>query len=112
MNLDILKLIVVLLSLLYLNLKIKPQVSSVNYRIMNVGLFLLLFSSLLDFTDGVKNLNYILILGKKSLFHDIIEDQFSNTPGFALFVLGAFREIMSVKRNIKKTDSTIEGEKK
>lgn len=99
MNLDILKLIVVLISLLYLNLKVKPRSNSVNYRIMNVGLYLLLFSSLLDFTDGFKSLSYVPILGKKYLFHDLLEDQFSNTPGFALFVFGAFREIMGIKRN-------------
>lgn len=112
MNLDILKLIVVLISLLYLNFKVKPQIGSVNYRIMNIGLYLLLFASLLDFTDGFKSLDYIPILGKKYLFHDILEDQFSNTPGFALFVFGAFREIMSIKRSRKTANSTIEDEKK
>ncbi len=99
MNLDILKLIVVLIALLYLNTKIKSHIHSLNYRIMNIGLSLLLVASILDYTDGIKRLNYALIIGKKAPFHDFIEDQVCNTPGFALFALGAFMEIM--KKNKK-----------
>ena len=94
MDLDALKLIVVLVAFLYLNLKARPQISSGNYWIMNVGLFLLLVAATLDFTDGIAGLNNFPILGKKAAFHDIIEDQFADTPGLALFILGTFREII------------------
>lgn len=93
MNLDILKLIVVLIAFLYLNKKIKPYIYPLNYRLMNIGLFLLLVASILDYTDGIKSLKYAPIIGKKAQFHDFIEDQICNTPGFALFALGAFMEI-------------------
>lgn len=94
MNLDIFKLIVVLIALFYLNLKIKPHINSTNYRIMNIGLCLLLFASVLDFTDGFKSLKYFPILGKKGYLHGILEDQFGDIPGLALFILGTFREIL------------------
>lgn len=95
MDLDVLKLIVVLIAFLFLNLKARPRISTVNYWIMNVGLFLLLFSSLLDSTDGIKALENVPILGRGDPLHDIIEDQFSNIPGFALFALGAFRQMLN-----------------
>ena len=97
MNLDIVKLIVVLLAFVFLNFKVKPNARPLNYRIMNIGLFLLLLASVLDFTDGFKCLNHIPILGKKAPFHDILEDQFLDTPGLFLFALGAFREILTKK---------------
>lgn len=97
MNIDILKLIVVLAALLYFNFKARPHVSSLNYWIMNAGLCLILFASILDFTDGFESLNHIPILGKKAPFHDILEDQFLDTPGLALFLFGAFREMITKK---------------
>lgn len=100
MNLDILKLIVVLIAIFYLIKKVKPQIYPLNYRLMNIGLFLLLAASILDYTDGIKRLKYAPIIGKKAQFHDFIEDQIFNTPGFALFALGAFMEIM--KKNKRK----------
>jgi len=98
MNIDILKLIVVLIVFLYLNLKVKPCISRPNFWIMNIGLLLLLLASILDFTDGFKCLNHIPILGKKAPLHDVLEDQFFDTPGLALFALGAFREILKSKK--------------
>ena len=95
MNPDVLKLTVVLVAFLYLNLKARSCIKSGNYWIMNIGLFLLLVAAVLDFTDGIAGLNNFPILGKKAIFHDIIEDQFADTPGLAFFVLGAFREIIT-----------------
>lgn len=99
MNVDILKLIIVLSTFLYLNIKAKPHISRLNYWIMNVGLYLLLFASVLDFTDGIKGLNYIPIIGDEAPFHDVLEDQFADTPGLALFIFAAFREIIKRKYN-------------
>jgi hypothetical protein len=61
---------------------------------MNAGLTLLLFASVLDFTDGIKALNHVPIIGQRAPHHDVLEDQFGDIPGFALFALGALREIM------------------
>lgn len=61
---------------------------------MNAGLSLLLFASTLDFTDGVRSLNKVPVIGQRAPFHDVLEDQFGDLPGFALFAIGAFREIM------------------
>ena len=98
MNPDIFKLIVVLIALLYLNLKLRPsQIDPKNYWIMNIGLLLLLFASVLDFADGIKALDNFPILGKKAPFHDVLEDQFGDIPGLALFIFGAFREILRKK---------------
>jgi len=91
---DILKVAAVLAALIYLNTKAKSRVSATNYRIMNAGLSLLLFASILDFTDGIRALNNVPVIGQRAPFHDVLEDQFGDMPGFALFALGAFREIM------------------
>ena len=91
---DLLKVIVVLSVIIYLNKKAKSRISSANFRTMNVGLGLLLFASILDFTDGIRALNHVPIIGQRAPFHDILEDQFGDIPGFALFALGALKEIM------------------
>ena len=101
MNIDIAKLIVVLSVFLYLNLRVRQKIEPANFWIMNVGLILLLFAAALDFFDGFKSLNYFPILGKKAPFHDILEDQFGDTPGLALFAFGAFREM--IKRRLNKS---------
>ena len=90
---DILKVLAVLAAIIYLNTKAKSQVSTTNYRLMNTGLSLLLFASILDFTDGVRALNHVPIIGQRAPFHDLLEDQFGDLPGFSLFALGAFREL-------------------
>ena len=94
MNIDILKLIVVVVALLYFNFKVKAHINKENCSLINIGLCLLLFASILDFTDGFKSLNNILILGKNDPLHDVLEDQFGDTPGLALLIMGAFREIL------------------
>lgn len=91
---DFLKIFAVLAALVYLNTKARSRVSSTNYWTMNAGLSLLLFASILDFTDGIRALNHVPIIGQRALHHDILEDQFGDIPGFALFALGALREIM------------------
>ncbi|MDJ0862436.1 MAG: hypothetical protein QNK18_10570 [Gammaproteobacteria bacterium] len=91
---DILKVIAVLVALIYLNTKAKSRVSSTNYRIMNAGLSLLMFAAILDFTDGIRALDQVPVIGQRAPFHDVLEDQVGDMPGFALFALGAFREIM------------------
>lgn len=91
---DILKVVAVLTALVYLNTKAKSKVSRTNYWTMNTGLSLLLFASTLDFTDGIRSLNKVPVIGQRAPFHDILEDQFGDLPGFALFAIGAFREIM------------------
>ncbi|MEW6009551.1 MAG: hypothetical protein AB1629_07960 [Candidatus Omnitrophota bacterium] len=95
MNLDFLKVIVVLIALALLNFKIRPSLSSLNFFIMNLGLFLLLFAASLDFTDGIKELDYLPVLGKQAAYHDLLEDQFGDTAGLALFIFAAFREIIT-----------------
>src|SRR3990167_10228782 len=98
MNLDVLKLIIVLMALIWLNLGIRPpRIISPDYWVMNIGLLLLLFASVLDFADGIKSLDNFPILGDKAPFHDTLEDQFFDMPGLAIFILGAFREILRKK---------------
>lgn len=102
MNLDIMKLIVVLSAVLFLNIRLKHRIEPKNFWIMNAGLFLLLFASVLDFTDGIKSLNHFAVIGKKAPFHDVLEDQFGDIPGLALFVLGAFRQMLSCQKRTGK----------
>ena len=92
---DVFKVIAVLGALIYLNTKAKSRVSTANYRIMNTGLSLLLFASVLDFTDGIRALDEVPVVGQRAPYHDVLEDQFGDMPGFVLFALGAFREIMA-----------------
>ena len=91
---DILKVVAVLAAIAYLNKKVKTKVSTANYWTMNTGLFLLLFASTLDFSDGIRAWNHVPIIGQRAPFHDILEDQFGDLPGFSLFAIGAFRAIM------------------
>jgi hypothetical protein len=92
---DFLKIIAVVSALVYLNTKAKSHMSTGNYWTMNTGLSLLLFAATLDFTDGIKALNHVPIIGQRASFHDILEDQFGDIPGFALFAFGALRELVS-----------------
>ena len=93
LNPDILKFITILVALFYFNLKVKPHVSPVNTRLINLGLALILFSSFLDYVDGVKALSNISLLNRENIVHDVLEDQVGDTCGIALFILGTFREI-------------------
>ena len=90
---DILKVMAVLAALIYLNTKAKSRVSKANYWTMNTGLSLLLFASILDFADGFRALDRVAVIGQRAPYHDVLEDQFGDIPGFALFALGALREI-------------------
>ena len=92
---DLMKVVAVVTALVYLNTKAKSHVSTPNYRIMNAGLSLLLFAAVLDFTDGIPALNHVPIIGQRAPYHDLLEDQFGDIPGFALFAFGALREIMN-----------------
>lgn len=94
MNIDILKLLVVLIAFIYFNLKVETHISKSNFWIMNIGLFLLLFAAILDFSDGFKSLDSVPILGKETPFHDVLEDQVFDTPGLALFLFGVIREMI------------------
>lgn len=98
MDSDILKVVVVLIAFLYFNLKVRPNMGKFNYWIANTGLLLLLFASVLDFADGFQSLNNIPILGRNAPFHDILEDQFGDTPGLALFAMGMFKQILRRKK--------------
>ena len=97
MDFDILKLIVILGAFIYFNLKVKSQMNPANYWLVNIGLCLLLFASVLDFTDGIPKLNNIPILGTNAPFHDALEDQFGDTLGLLLFTIGVFRQILRNK---------------
>lgn len=103
---DIFKVLAVLGALVYLNTKAKERVSTTNYRIMNAGLSLLLFASMLDFTDGIRALDKVPVVGQRAPFHDVLEDQVGDMPGFTLFALGAFREIMSSESVAKLTSGS------
>jgi hypothetical protein len=96
---DVLKVIAVISALVYFNKKLKPRVSTENYRTMNAGLTLLLFASILDFTDGIPALNKVPVIGQRAPYHDLLEDQFGDLPGFVLFAFGAFKELMSGERS-------------
>jgi len=98
MNSDILKPIIVLAAFLYFNLIVGKEVDRRNFWIMNIGLALLLFAAILDFADGITAMNNVPILGRSDPFHDILEDQFADTPGLALLIFGAFREILRKKK--------------
>lgn len=104
MNLDILKLIVILIAFFYLNFKVKPYISQRNYWLMNLGLCLVIFASVLDFADGMESLDFVPILGRKAPLHDILEDQIADTSGLALFIWGALREIIKSKTKEKKSN--------
>jgi hypothetical protein len=91
---DLLKVVAVLTVLYYLNTRARSRVSRTNLRIMNSGLGLLLFASILDFTDGIRALNQVAVIGQRAPYHDVLEDQLGDIPGFALFALGALRQIM------------------
>jgi hypothetical protein len=91
---DLLKVVAVLAALIYLNKKAKTRVSDANFWTMNAGLSLLLFASILDFTDGFRVLNHVPVIGQRAPYHDLLEDQFGDIPGFALFAFGAFREML------------------
>ncbi len=106
---DIAKVIAVLGALIYLNTKAKSRVSTANYRIMNAGLSLLLFASVLDFTDGIRALDKVPIVGQRAPYHDLLEDQVGDMPGFTLFALGAFREIMGSEPVAKLTSGSFLG---
>ena len=93
LNPDILKFITILVTLFYFNLKVKPHVTLVNTRLINVGLCLILFASFLDYVDGVRALNNIPLFNGENILHDLLEDQVGDTCGIALFIVGTFREI-------------------
>ena len=95
MNPDFFKLIVVLVAFIYLNLKVRKHMSLQNYRIMNIGLCLLLFAAILDVTDGFKSLDYMPILGKESAVHDVLEDQICDAPGLAIFAFAAIKDLLT-----------------
>ena len=98
MNFDIIKFFVVITGLFVLNTRLKSQTGIVNLVVMNAGLCLLLIASFLDFTDGFHSLDQIPVIGKKAPLHDLIEDQFADTPGIALFIWGAFRAIATARK--------------
>lgn len=104
---DILKVIAVLAALVYLNTKAKSRVSKTNYWTMNAGLSLLLFASILDFTDGIRALDRVAVIGQRAPHHDVLEDQFGDIPGFALFALGALREIMKTEPVARLTSGSL-----
>lgn len=54
-----------------------------------VGLGLLLFSVVLDFTDEFEVLDKVFIIGRSYPWHDVCEDLIGFTLGFALFVWAA-----------------------
>jgi len=97
-SLDILKVIVVIAAIFYLNLKIKKYLSASDCLMMNVGLSLILFSSVLDYTDDLARIEYFPIFGRKAYLHDVLEDQFGWCLGFSLFVFGVFRSISRRKK--------------
>ncbi len=98
MNWDILKLVIVFIALLYFSLKVRPYMKPANYWMATIGLCLLLFAAILDFCDGIRALDNVLILGRNCPFHDTLEDQFGDSPGLALFIIGVFKEIISRKK--------------
>ncbi len=65
---------------------------------MSAGLILLLFASILDFADGFRCMDNIPVVGGRAPLHDILEDQFGDTLGLILFTLGAFGEIVLIRR--------------
>lgn len=97
MNPDFLKVVVVLLAFIYLILKLSHFISLANLRLMIIGLSLLMFAAILDFSDDIQSLDYVPILGKKAPYHDFLEDQVADTTGLALFFLGVFRELRKRK---------------
>ena len=98
MNPDFLKVVVVLAAFIYLHFKLRPHISAINLSLMSIGLFLLLFASVLDFSDGFKCLDNVAILGKNAPYHDFLEDQIGDTPGLTFLLLGAFREFMAPQK--------------
>ena len=97
MNVDISKLVVALLGFLFFNFKVKKHISPRNIWFINVGLFLILCASVLDFTDGVNSLKDVPIFGREDPLHDFLEDQVFDTLGLALFIFGVFRGVLKKK---------------
>ena len=94
MNIDVLKVIVLLIALIYFNRKLKGDVSQASFWMINIGLFLILFAAVLDYCDGLRAFNFVPILGKMDPVHDFLEDQIGDTLGLLFFITGTFRELI------------------
>jgi len=94
MNFDILKLLVVAAALLYFNIRVAGSLKGSDRWLINIGLTLLLFASVLDYADGIRALDNVAIIGRNAPMHDTLEDQFGDIPGLAFFAFGAFRALL------------------
>lgn len=97
MNIDVTQVAVVVTVIIIFNFRVRPFLSRSNLLKANAGLLLLLFTAIMDFTDGIRSLDNVPILGNKAPYHDILEDQFFYNLGLILFCLGVFKALVSKK---------------
>ena len=95
MNEDVFKLIVICLAATYFWITTRKRMATTNRFLVGAGLLFLFCASFLDFADGIKAFENTPILGRSDPWHDILEDQVFDAPGFILLFLGAFREMGS-----------------
>ena len=69
-------LIAVVVAMYFLIRKGKPVIEPTYFRLMQLGLALILFGALLDFADDFSALDNVFILGgRDNILHDFLEDQ-------------------------------------
>ena len=94
MNVDFLKVIIVSAAILFFLIKLAPRLTPVNRNLICIGLFLLLFAGILDFTDNVAIFDELPVLGRLDPYHDVLEDQLGDSLGLILVFIGSFRELL------------------
>ncbi len=98
MNADFLKVVIVAVALLFFLIKLAPKLTPLNRNLICIGLFLLLFAGILDFTDNIVAFNEVAILGRLDPYHDLLEDQLGDSLGLILVFFGSFRELLRKKQ--------------
>ena len=92
------KMFIYFLPLAYIVIK-RKQIKLRYFWVLFFGLLLLFLGHLLDFTDELDVVKGVFIIGRNSPCHDMAEDFFGFTVGFALFTLGLFLEFIRNKIN-------------
>jgi hypothetical protein len=91
---DAFKLAVVLAIMILFLFRVGNLMRNPGYgKITLVGISLLLFSNIIDFTDEFILLDKVFILGKQAPFHDFLEDSVGLGLGLVLFSWGLFSHI-------------------
>ena len=98
MNADFLKVVIVTVALLFFLIKLAPKLTPLSRNLICIGLFLLLFSGILDFTDNIAFFDEVPVLGRSDPYHDMLEDQLGDSLGLILVFFGSFRELLKKRQ--------------